>query len=238
MTEVNLLARSYRVEVSNDGTAWVRPKGLDSLDDKFDDNMESVDDYDTNGWGKKEKTLINWALTFNINRKTDSGVEDPGQKMLRDRRGKFGEESRIYVRWFRTDGIDEAWSGVAVVSINRANTATKDVDASSVTLDGYGEATAITNPYSASSVPVISSLSPATGAAAGGNLVTITGQGFTGVTGAASVKFGGNNATSYVVVSDSKIVATVAAHAAGATDVLVTNGTGPSTTGTGDYTFV
>lgn len=238
MTEVNLLARSFRVEVSEDGSTWVRPKGLDNFNDEFDDNMESVNDYDTDGWGKSEKTLINWSLSFNLNRKKSSGVEDEGQAMLRARRGQFGEDSRIYVRWYRTDGIDEAWSGVAVVQWQRANSAATDVDSASVTLAGYGEATAISNPYSASAVPVISAVSPASGAAAGGNLITITGQFFSSVSGAAGVKVGGNNATSYVVVSDSKIVAEVAAHAAGATDVLVTNTAGASTTGTGDYTFV
>lgn len=237
MSEVNLLARSYRVEVSEDGTTWVRPKGLDNFNDEFDDNMESVNDYDTDGWGKSEKTLINWSLSFNLNRKKDTGVEDEGQALLRARRGQFGEDSRIYVRWYRTDGIDEAWSGVAVVTWQRANTATTDVEAASVTLAGYGVATAITNPYSASAVPVITTVSPAGGTTAGGTLVTITGQFFTGVTGAASVKFGANNATNYTVVSDSKIVATAPAGTAGAKDVIVTNTAGASTTGTGDYLY-
>lgn len=238
MTEVNLLARSFRVEVSEDGTTWVRPKGLDNFNDEFDDNMEKVDDYDTNGWGKSEKTLINWSLSFNLNRKTDAGVEDEGQALLRARRGQFGEASRIYVRWYRTDGIDEAWQGVAVVSWQRANTSTTDVEAATVTLAGYGEATAISNPFSASAVPVVSAVSPSSGSTAGGELVTVTGQFFTGVTGAAGVKFGSTNATNYTVVSDSKIVATAPAGTAGAKDVVVTNTVGASTTGTGAYTYV
>lgn len=237
MAEVNLLARSFRVEVSADGTTWVRPAGLDNFNDNFDDNMESVDDYDTNGWGKSEKTLINWTLSFNLNRKVDAGVEDPGQALLRARRGQFGDGSRIYVRWYRTDGIDEAWSGVAVVSWQRANTSTKDVESASVTLAGYGEATAIANPYSANAVPTVLSVSPSTGSTAGGELVTITGQYFTGVTGATGVKFGSTNATNYTVVSDSKIVATAPAGTAGAVNVVVTNSVGASTTGTGAYTY-
>lgn len=235
MAEVNLLARSFRVEVSEDGTTWVRPKGLDNFNDSFDDNMESVNDYDTDGWGKSEKTLINWSLSFNLNRKKDAGVEDEGQSLLRARRGQFGEASRIYVRWYRTDGIDEAWQGVAVVSWQRANTATTDVEAASVTLAGYGVATAITNPYSASAVPVVSSVSPTSGAAAGGDLVTVTGQFFTGAT---AVTFDGVAATDFTVVSDSKLVAVTPAGSAGAADVVVTNSAGVSTTGTAAFTYV
>lgn len=80
----------------------------------------------------------------------------------------------------------------------------------------------------AASIPFLSSVSPST--AATGNTVTILGYGFTGVTGAAGVKFGSTNAGAgnYTVVSDTQIVATVPAATAGAQNITVTNGTGTS----------
>ena len=87
-------------------------------------------------------------------------------------------------------------------------------------------------------VPTITAVSPASGGAAGGTLVTITGGDFTGTTGATGVKFGGTNATSYNVINDSTISAVTPAHAAGAADVVVTNTTGPSTTRRRAFTYV
>jgi hypothetical protein len=75
--------------------------------------------------------------------------------------------------------------------------------------------------------PVISSISPATGSHTGGTAVTITGAGFTNVTG---VKFGTANATSVVVVSDTEITCVSPAVGAGAVDVTVINAAGTSPT--------
>ena len=55
--------------------------------------------------------------------------------------------------------------------------------------------------------------------------MTIKGSGFSGVTGAAGVKFGAVNATSYTVVSGSTIVAVVPAGTAGSAPVTVTHPT-------------
>lgn len=80
--------------------------------------------------------------------------------------------------------------------------------------------------FSTGAVPGIASALPTAVAATG--LVTITGMRFTGVTGATGVKFGATNAASYVVVSDSKIVATMPAGSAGSAAVTVTNAAGAS----------
>jgi hypothetical protein len=80
----------------------------------------------------------------------------------------------------------------------------------------------------AAAVPTLESALPASVAATG--VVTITGVRFTGVTGATGVKFGATNATSYVVLNDSTIVAVMPAGSAGATTVTVTNATGASPT--------
>ena len=76
--------------------------------------------------------------------------------------------------------------------------------------------------------PVVSSLSPASGAE--GSSVTITGTGFTGAT---AVDFGGNAAT-YTVGSDTEIVATVPA-GSGEVGVTVTGPGGSSAADTFTY---
>ncbi|WP_223693745.1 IPT/TIG domain-containing protein [Leifsonia poae] len=80
--------------------------------------------------------------------------------------------------------------------------------------------------------PTITGLSPTHGPAAGGTVVTITGTGFTGTVG---VTFGGTAAASFTVVNDTTITATTPAHAAGATDVVVTTPNGASNAGA--FTF-
>jgi hypothetical protein len=84
-------------------------------------------------------------------------------------------------------------------------------------------------------VPEIASITPATGPTTGGATVVINGSGFLSMTGAAAVKFGGVNATSYTVSSPTKITAVAPTHAAGKVDVAVTAAGGTSSTaGTGD----
>jgi hypothetical protein len=107
-----------------------------------------------------------------------------------------------------------------------------------ITLLGQGARAPITNPWNVGTVPIITSVSPTSGTSAGGTSVSIFGSGFTGTVPTTGVKFGGTNATNWTVVNDGLIVATAPAHAVGAVAVLVTNATGPSTTGGTPYTYV
>lgn len=88
----------------------------------------------------------------------------------------------------------------------------------------------------ATAPPVVTGVSPATGPAAGGTAVIVSGYGFTGAT---SVKFGGTggtNATSVVVVNSTTITCVSPARSAGAADVVVTtpNGNSAATGGSND----
>ena len=74
----------------------------------------------------------------------------------------------------------------------------------------------------------MSSVSPATGAATGGTIVTITGSNFGSSSGGLSVKFGNANAASVTYVSSTSIKA-VAPPGSGKVDVLVTTIFGTST---------
>lgn len=75
-------------------------------------------------------------------------------------------------------------------------------------------------------VPTITTVAPATGVAAGGTAVTITGTNFTGATG---VTFGGTAGTAFTVVSATSITVTSPAHAVGAVSVVVLHPNGNAT---------
>lgn len=85
--------------------------------------------------------------------------------------------------------------------------------------------------------PIISSVSPATGPLGGTNTVIITGTNFIGVSGAASVKFGAINASSYTVNSATQITAIAPSNTAGVVNVSVV-ATGGTATKTSAYTYV
>ncbi|MGX5773722.1 IPT/TIG domain-containing protein [Methylorubrum zatmanii] len=78
--------------------------------------------------------------------------------------------------------------------------------------------------------PTVTGLSPNTGTAAGGGVVTVTGTNFTGAT---AVKFGSASA-SFTIVSATSIQATVPAGTVGTVDVIVTTPGGTSATGAAD----
>ncbi len=84
--------------------------------------------------------------------------------------------------------------------------------------------------------PEVTSVSPDSGPALGGTLVTITG---TDLTGATAVTVGGTAVSSYTVHSNTTITATTPAGDPGAADVVVTTPHGNSgDSGTGDFTYV
>jgi uncharacterized protein YhjY with autotransporter beta-barrel domain len=88
--------------------------------------------------------------------------------------------------------------------------------------------------YTYIAAPTVTAISPASGPAAGGTSVTITGTTFTGAT---AVTIGGAAATGVTVVSPTTITATTPAGTAGAQDVVVTTPAGTGT-GSGLYTYL
>lgn len=97
---------------------------------------------------------------------------------------------------------------------------------------GYDEDTGRGSPIANSLVPdlvnyglkpVVTSVSPNTGLTTGGYTVTINGTGFVDIT---QVSFGTVPATSFTVVSNTQIVATVPAESAGTVDITVTKTAG------------
>lgn len=115
------------------------------------------------------------------------------------------------------------FGGSAATSIVVVNSATitcvtpaHAVGAVTVAVDAGSLASAFTY------VPVLTSISPIFGTKRGGTVVTVTGSGFTGVTG---LTFGGTAAVSVIVSSDTEIVCVTAPHAGALVDVLVAGAT-------------
>lgn len=78
----------------------------------------------------------------------------------------------------------------------------------------------------AGNLATLTSISPATGTAAGGTSVTLTG---TNLSGATAVTFDGIAATSVAVVDGTTVTATTPAHAAGGVDVVISTPAGSAT---------
>jgi IPT/TIG domain len=128
-----------------------------------------------------------------------------------------------------------AATGVSVMSdtqitcISPAGSGTVDV---TVTIPAGTSATSAADQftYAAPPAPVVTGVAPSTGAAAGGDAITITGTGFTGAT---VVSFGGTGASAVNVMSDTQITCTSPA-GNGTVDVTVTTPAGTSTVGPAD----
>ena len=81
--------------------------------------------------------------------------------------------------------------------------------------------------------PTVTTVSPATGAAAGGDRVTLTGTNLTGTTG---VTFGGSAGSGLTVESATSFSINTPSHAAGVVDVVLQNPNGNATK-TGAFTY-
>lgn len=231
----------WRVDVDTDISgytgSWAQLKGMSNFVPALASTIQDATDYDTDGWGADAVTARKHNSTGTVLRKKYTGAFDPAQELLR---AAADDNTLIHVRWYARETGDEAYEGYVLVQWEPQGGDAPGLAAVNFTLLGQGPRTAITNPYTgAAVVPTVNSVSPNTGAAAGGTLVTINGSGFALVTGATGVKFGADNATSYNVISDSTISAVAPPHAAGLVQVIVTNPTGPSVNTAGDdYTYV
>jgi len=115
-----------------------------------------------------------------------------------------------------------AATNVVVVSGTQitATTPAGSAGAATVTVTVNGQSGSMASGFSYMSPPIVSGVSPNSGATAGGTAVTITGTNFAA---GATVTFGGTAATNVVVVSGTQITATTPAGTAGAVTVTATN---------------
>ncbi|MGN8024694.1 phage tail tube protein [Microbacterium sp. 22242] len=220
-------ARRFKVDVSADNTTWIALKGINDLVPSENSTLQPADTFDTNGFNSFEKTMTGGKLVAKVLRPTTAGVpSDPGQELARTTRYQFGTQARLYVRWYDRNGAAEAFTMYALVDWNQSKSGVADLDEVTITFTADGAVTAIANPGTAPAAPVVIAATPS-GAAAGA-LVTITGQGFTGVNVATGVKFGAVTAPNALIQSDTQIVVPMPAGSAGSAAVQVTNGIGAS----------
>jgi len=121
--------------------------------------------------------------------------------------------------WGVTGGVITAGSGTNSITFTAGGPGTLTLNVTSTTTAGCSDARSANVSVVLPTVTV-TSVSPASGVAAGGTSATINGTGFAS---GASVAFGGTAATNVVVVSSIKITAKTPSHSIGSVDVTVTN---------------
>lgn len=140
--------------------------------------------------------------------------------------------------WTNGDGTSKSFTVTPVADGVAEGTETVNLVLSNPTGGASlgAQSTAVLNITDSTTIPVITSISPAAGPIVGGTLVTITGANFTG---AFSVTFGGLACTSLNVVLSTQITCVTPAHLGGTVEVIVTTAIGSNTTvGTqNDYTY-
>jgi hypothetical protein len=114
-------------------------------------------------------------------------------------------------------------------SAGTVNVIVTNSDTQSGTLTQGFTYTTLSNPP-----PTLTGVSPASGTAAGGTAVTITGTGFLA---GATVSLGGTPATGVTVMNSTSITATTPAHGAGTVDVVVSNAEQHAGTLPNGYTY-
>jgi hypothetical protein len=231
MATVRRLQRNQRVDVSSDGTTWLKLKDITSTDGiGFSPDTQDATAYDGGGYKTNVTTLMGASLAVTFTSLLESGAPNAAQKLVTDCEGLFGADAMLYVRVYDIDGGDRGWTFQAEVNPTQANSAVGGLRQFNVTFnpDGSTITRMSTDDIAAA---IANTAKPATVAASQtgtgvGSLVTLTGANYTGAT---SVKFGATDATSYTVVSDSRIVCIVPTGGTGSQDITVTN-----TAGTGD----
>lgn len=236
--------RKWVLEV-NTGTVgapvWTAVSGITNFDPVTDNpNWADDSDFASGGASSQTKTSYAWSATCTVSRKVDATTGtsyDVGQEALRAKAEfQTGPANSVPVRFYEYTPSGgprvQAYYGIAGVGWNEQGGAYNALSTVQVTLTGQGALSSIAHPYPATPVvPVITSATPLVASTAGGGLCTIFGSGFLGTVATTGVKFGGTNATNWIVVNDNEIVATFPAHSAGSAQIVVTNSTGPSTTG-------
>lgn len=244
MAEGTALARRFRLDI-NIGTEavpnFLELKGLNEFNGGPISPITQADmHYDSDGWKGYVKTAQEYLIEGNVSVKRDRTTKllNTVHQFLEDASKAFDGDEVVQFRFYDRGGQQMGGQGWGIVTwtADGGDAEQKGTVAFSLMPDAdRPQLEAIANPLNATPVPIIASLSPATGAAAGGDLVTISGAHFTGTT---TVDFGATPATEFTVVSDSTIVALTPAVAASTVQVEVTNANGASAdTAADNFTF-
>jgi hypothetical protein len=219
---------------------WTAVNGVSNFVPKHEPTLQDDSDYSSGGYGSQAKTGLSWSGEITVGRKVtlaSATVYDPGQEALRAAADLLTAARIVDVRWYEvTPGgpIVEAYRGYAEVSYAQGGGAYNDLETATITLSGRGARETITHPDYAHVAPVLYAVSPATGAAAGGILLHITGRNFflagvPDVDAATDVTLGTHNCL-YHVEDNNNIWAIMPAESQGNSNITVTNSIGASNT--------
>jgi IPT/TIG domain len=207
---------------------WTPTGGIVKIDSKGWSNGEADVSGDRVVWNRTDGTDFDnftWTPGSGVVQLTSDAVDQGTPNVSGNR-----------VVWSDTDGARAVycWTpGNGTVRLPSAGIGgwSPDVAGDRVVWSG-GDGTTDTEIFTAVAYPVtvpeITSVAPASGPTGGGTSVVINGSGFLSMSGAAAVKFGGTNATSYTVNSPTQITAVAPAHSSGKVDVTVTAAGGTS----------
>lgn len=246
-TRVTNLARTHRLDIDT-GTyptsSYSQVIGLEDLKLVEDPRTEDDEVYDNAGAMRETNTGYSWRLEAKLAFSTNLAgtLLDPNHAFMRTQfkklRTQRAEQTEFGAKFYNASGLDDGMSHEGrVYPKSWTLSGGKGRETIDIVLQGQGPLADITNPL-ASLLPVVSSVLPTGGTTAGGTMVQIFGQKFTGVTGATGVKFGLNNATSYQLIHDGLIVAVAPAGSAATIQVKVTTPAGASAdTAADDYTY-
>lgn len=170
------LGRDWILEI-NEGSGWVRVKGLSSVSPIFEGVEQDASTIDDEGYSRTIVTGLGFRIEGSGKRKNDDNpgfVDDPGQDILRRKGRKTGNENYVDARIYRRDDIDEAHQ--CEVSVKWTDSPAGDVNALqefSFTLGGQGKPEEIAKPTVGVSVTKTITRSAAT---AGTFTLTVDGQ--------------------------------------------------------------
>lgn len=227
--------RKWYLDV-NTGTdtapVWTGVFGITNFQPTYNPTLQDDSDFDSQGYKSSTATALEWGATLTVSRKAQADAPtayDPGQEKLRAVASTLGTSNRVQVRFYEMEPNgprEEAYSGYCAVTWAPQGGAMDALDTVQVTLTGQGQRSDITHPDGTSDTPVITSLSPSTGVAAGDEIV-LSGSYLSGAT-AVTVAGTPLASSAWDVVSDGEIVFVAPAHATGAATVTVTTPGGTS----------
>jgi hypothetical protein len=218
-------ASRYALDVKTGGV-FTTAFGMFNFQENPAPNVADNSDFDSDGYGSDWIPSKKLSLSASFRDKLYDGAQDAGQAALQAAaEADPGDPAQLVeVRWYDRSGIGQAKTGFGYVEWQPQGGDQNTESTVNVVIHIQGKPGTAANPAATASAPTIGSATPS--GAAQGEMVTITGAGFTGAT---TVKFGATNATDFVVISDTKLVASMPTGSAGSAAITVTNATGTST---------
>lgn len=247
MGDVSQLQRKWRWQLNLGSVAvpvWTTVTGLEGFTLTFTPVIQEDDDYEADGWQGDEVTALKWGISATVKHKGDIDTVQPNAAHERLRQASlfltYPTKKILPMRAYDRFGGPEAYELTGYVNRTPSGGGMTDLEKVGYEIGPHSsspQAVPITNPITGPApVPIVASVSPASGDDAGGTNVFITGANFTGVT---TVTFDGAPATEVQLVPGTNgtiIAATTPAGIAGTADVVVTTPAGPGT-GTAVYTY-